>query len=111
MNATREIGLRSFLGSSLRLSVYTDDAADYAAASNDRRPVPVVAVLVGDTVIGWKSSTQEYVTTPTAKQRVFPCAMRLRRRYSQRVVLEFLQLQLRGMRVDIFGDYEGSKVI
>ena len=42
VNATKEIGLRFAQGSGLRLSVYAD--ADYAAASNDRRPVSGVAV-------------------------------------------------------------------
>ena len=37
VNATKEIGLRFVRGSVIRLSVYAD--VDYAAASNDRRPV------------------------------------------------------------------------
>ena len=53
--STRD-GLRFVRGFGLRLSVYADDA-DYAAASNDRMSVSGVAVMLGDTVIGWKSST------------------------------------------------------
>ena len=51
-------------GYSMRLSdsVYCADA-DYAAASNDRRPVSGVAVNLGGTVIVCKSSTQKCVTT------------------------------------------------
>ena len=41
--------------------MYAD--ADYAAASNDRRSVSGVAVMLGDTAIGWKNSTQKCVTT------------------------------------------------
>ena len=62
-NATNGIDLRLVRGSGLKLSVYAD--ADYVAASNDRRSVSGMAVLVGDTAIGWKSSTQKCVTTAT----------------------------------------------
>ena len=65
MNATKNIGLRFIRGSGLRLSVYAD--ADYAAASNDRRSVSGVAEILGDTAIGWKSSTQKCVTTATCE--------------------------------------------
>ena len=43
--------------------MYAD--ADYAAASNDQRFVSDVAVMLVDTAIGWKSSTQKCVTTAT----------------------------------------------
>ena len=65
MNATKTIGSRFVRGSGLRLSVYAD--ADYAAASNDRRSVSGVAVVLGDSAIGWKSSTQKCVTTATCE--------------------------------------------
>ena len=52
VNATKNIGLRFARGSGLKLSVYAD--ADYAAVSNDRRSVPCVAEILGDTTIGWK---------------------------------------------------------
>ena len=45
--------------------MYAD--ADYAALSNNRRSVSGVAVMLGDTAIGWKSSTQKYVTTATCE--------------------------------------------
>ena len=59
VNATKEVGLRFVRGSGL--SVYAD--ADDAAASNDPRSVSGVAVMLGNTAIGWKSSTQKCVTT------------------------------------------------
>ena len=81
MNATKEIGLRFVRDFGLRLSVYAD--ADYAAVSNDRRSVSDVAVMLGDTPLDWKSSTQKCVTTTTYEQSMLPYAMRLRRRYPQ----------------------------
>ena len=45
--------------------MYAD--ADYAAASNDQRPVLGVAVTLGDTTICWRSSTQKCVTTATCE--------------------------------------------
>ena len=63
VNATKEICLRFLRGSGLRLYVYIN--ADYAEASNDRRSVADIAVMLGDTAIGWKSSTQKCVTTAT----------------------------------------------
>ena len=50
VNATKEIDLRFVRGSGLRLSVYV--GANYAAASNGRRSVSDVAVMLGDTAIG-----------------------------------------------------------
>ena len=50
---------------SLKLCVYAD--ADYAAASNDRRSVSDVVVILEDTTIDWKSSTQNCVTTTSCK--------------------------------------------
>ena len=41
--------------------------AGYAVASNYRRSKSGVAVVLGDTVIGWKSSTQKCVTTTTCE--------------------------------------------
>ena len=61
VNATKDIGLRFVRGSELKLYVYAD--ADYAAASSDRRFVSGVAVVLGDTAISWKNSTQQCVTT------------------------------------------------
>ena len=78
VNATKEMGLRFVRGSGLRLSVYED--VNFAAASNDRRSVSGVAVMLGDTAIGLKSSTQKCVTTVLCEAEY---AMRLRRRYSQ----------------------------
>ena len=60
-NSTKEIGLKFVRGSGLKRSVLAD--ADYAAASNDQRSVSGVAVVVEDTAIGWKSSTQKCVIT------------------------------------------------
>ena len=45
--------------------MYTD--ADYAVASNSRRSVSGVEVMLDDTALAWKSSTQKYVTTATCE--------------------------------------------
>ena len=45
--------------------MYVD--ADYAGASDSRRSVAGLAVLLGDTAIGSKSSTQKSVTTATSE--------------------------------------------
>ena len=59
--STKKIGLKFVRGSGLKLSVHAD--TDYAAASNDRRSVSGVAVMMlGDTAIGWPSSAQKCVT-------------------------------------------------
>ena len=46
----KEIGPRFVLGSDLKFSVYADD--DYAAASNHRRSMSGVSVMLWNTVIG-----------------------------------------------------------
>ena len=53
--------------------MYAD--ADYAAASTDRRSVSGLAVMLGDTAIGWKSSTQKCVTKATCEAE-YGCPMR-----------------------------------
>ena len=109
VNATKEMGLRFVRGSGLRLSVYAD--ADYAAASDDRRSVSGVAVMLGDTAIGWKSSTQKCVTTATCEAEYVALCDASKGALFPRAVLVFLQPELSGMRVDIFGDNEGAKAI
>ena len=107
MNATKEIGLRFVCGSGLKLSVYAD--ADYAAASNDRRSVSGVAVILRDTAIGWKSSTQKCVTTATCETEYVALYDASKEALFMRAVLVFLQPDLTGMRMEIFGDNEGAK--
>ncbi|CAN0084350.1 unnamed protein product, partial [Ascophyllum nodosum] len=101
--------LRFVRGSGLRLSVYAD--ADYAAVSNDRRSVSGVAVMLGDTAIGWKSSTQKCVTTATCEAEYVALCDASKEALFTRAVLVFLQPELSGMRVDIFGDNEGAEAI
>ena len=110
VNATKEIGLKFVWGSGLRLLVYAD--ADYAAASNDRRPVSSVAVMLGDIAIGWKSTTQKCVTTATWEAKyVALCDASKDALFTKKAVLVFLQPELSGTRIDLFGDNEGSKAI
>ena len=52
-------------GSGLKRSVFED--ADYAAVSNNRRSMSDVAVVLGDTAISWKTSTQKCKTTATCE--------------------------------------------
>ena len=47
MNSTKEIGLMCVRGSGLKLPVFT--YADYVAASNDRKSVSDVTVMLGGT--------------------------------------------------------------
>ena len=57
----KETGLRFVCGSGLKLSVFT--GADYVVVSINRRSVSDVAVVLGDTAISWKTSTQKCMTT------------------------------------------------
>ena len=109
MKTTKEIGLRFVLGYGLRLSVYTD--ADYVVASNDRRSVSGIPVILGDTAIGWKSSTQKCVTTARCEAEHVALCDASKEALFTRTVLVFLQPDLTRMRVDIFGDNEGAKAI
>ena len=107
VNASKMIGLRFVRASVLKLSVYAD--ADYAAASNDLRSVSGIAVVLGDTAIGWKSSTQKYVTTATCEVEYVAFCEASKEALFMRAVLVFLQPDLSGMRIEIFGDNEGAK--
>ena len=111
VNATKEVGLRFVRGSGLRLSVYAD-AADYAAASNDPRSMSgVVAAVLGDTAIGWKSSAQKCVTTEACEAEYLALCDTSKEAFFTRAVLVFLQPELSGMRIEIFGDNEGAKAM
>ena len=109
VNTTEEIGLRFVRGSGLRLSVYVD--ADYAAASNDRRSVSGVAVMLGDTAIGWESSTQKCVTTATCEAEYIALCDASKEALFTSAVLVFLQPEPSGMQVDVFGDNEGAEAV
>ena len=93
----------------MRLSVFAD--ADYAAAANDRRSLSGVAVMLGGTAIDWKSSTQKCVTTATCEAEYVALCDAAKEAIFTRAVLTFLEPQLTGMCVDIFGDNEGSRAI
>ncbi|CAM9961521.1 unnamed protein product [Ascophyllum nodosum] len=109
VNTTKEIGLKFVRGFGLKLSAYAD--ADYAAASNDRRSVSGVAVVLGDTAIDWKSSAQKCVTTTTCEAEYVALCVASKEALFTRAVLVFLQPELSDMRVDIFGDNEAAKAI
>ena len=109
VNATKEIGSRFVLGSGLKLSVHAD--ADYAAASNDRRSVSGIAIMLGDTAIGWKSSTQKCVTTATCEAEYVALCDASKEALFMRAVLVFLQTDLTVLRMPIFCDNEGAEVI
>ena len=110
VNATKEIGLRFVRGSGLRLSVYAD--ADCARHPTIEGPCRVyVAVILGDTAISWKSSTRKCVTTATCEAEYVALCDAAKEAIFERAVLVFLQPQLAGMCVDIFGDNEGAMAI
>ena len=85
--------------------------ADYAATSNGRRSVSGGAVILDDTAFGWKRSKQKYVTTATCEAECVALCDGSKEAKFTRAGWAFLQPKLRGMRVDIFVDYEGSKAI
>ena len=96
-------------GSGLKLSVFA--YVNCAAASNGRRSVSGLAVMLGDTATSWKSSTQECVTTATREAEYDALCDAFKEALFMRAALAFLQPELTGTRVDIFGDNEGAKVI
>ena len=68
--------------------------------------------MLGDTAIGWQSSTQKYVTTVTCEaEYVAPCDTSKEEALFTRAISVFLQQELSGVRVGIFGDNKGSKAI
>ena len=107
VNSTEEIGLKFVRGSGLKLTVFAD--VTYAAASNDQRSVSGVAVVLGDTAIGWKSSTQKRVTTATCKAEYVALCDSPKEALFMRAVLVFLQPELTGMRAYVFGDMKARK--
>ena len=66
--------------------------------------------MLGDTGIGWKSSTQKYVTTTTCEAEYVALYDAAKEALFTRAVSVFLQPTLSSMQVDIFGDNEGAKV-
>ena len=67
--------------------------------------------MLGDTGIGWKSSTQKCVTTATSEAEYVALCDASKEALFTRAVLVFIQSELSGMRVDIFGNNEGAKAI
>ena len=104
VNSTKEMGQKSVCCPGVRLAVFAD--ADYAAASDDRRFVSCVAVILGDTAISWKG-----FTTATCETEYVALCDTSKEAFFMRAVLVFLQPELTGIRVYVFGDTEGSKAI
>ena len=67
--------------------------------------------MLGDTAIGWKSSTHKCVTAATCEAEYVALCDASEEALFTRAVLVFLPPELSGMRVDIFGDDEGGKAI
>ena len=70
-----------------------------------------MAVLLGDTATSWKSSTQKCVTAATCEAEYVALCDASKEALFMRAVLGFLQPQLAGMCIDIFGDNEGAMAI
>ena len=81
------------------------------AVSNDRRSVSGVAVILGDTAISWKSSTQKCVTIVTCETEPVAFCDASKEALFMRTVLVFLPPELTGMIIGIFGDNEGAKAV
>ena len=110
VNATKDIGLRFVCGSRLRFLVFAD--ADYTAALNYLRSLSIVAVMLGDTAISWKTSMRKCVTTSTCKAGYVALCDAAKEAILEKEILAYLQPQLAGMMcIDIFGDNEGSMAI
>ena len=110
VNATKEISLRFVRGFGLKLSVCAD--TDYMSASNDRRSVSGLAVMLGDTAIDWKSSTHKCVTMATYEaEYVALCGASKKGLFHKSGFGYFLQSELSDMRVYIVSVNEGSKAI
>ena len=67
--------------------------------------------MLEDTAIGWKSSTQKCVTMATCEAEYVALCDASKETLSIKAVLVFLQPDLSGMRVDVFGDNEGAKAV
>ena len=87
------MGLRFVRGFGPKLSIVYANA-DFAAASNDRRSVSGAAVLLGDTYIVWKSSTQKCVMTATCEAEYVVLCDASKEALFMRAVLIFLQLSV-----------------
>lgn len=83
----------------LIICVYTD--TDYAAASSDRLYVSGIAMALGDTAIGRKSSTQKCATIAACKAEYVGLCDASKEALFTRTVLVFLQPNLIGMRAAI----------
>ena len=80
-------------------------------ASNYRRSVSRVAVILGDIAINSKSSTQKCVTTAACETEYVALCDAAKEAIFERAVLFFLQPQLTRMRADIFEHNEGAMAI
>ena len=109
INSTKDIGLKFVRGSGQKLSVFAD--AGYAAASNDRRFVSSVAVMLGDTAIGWKSFTQKFISTVTCEAEYVALWDASKEALFMRAVSIFLQPKLSGMRIYFPGNNEGAEAV
>ena len=67
--------------------------------------------MLGDIAITWKSTTQKCVAMATCEAEYVALCDASKDALFTRAVLVFLRPELSGMRVDIFGDNEGSKAI
>ena len=110
LKATKDLGEGKFRrGGDLKLSFFAH--ADYADRSNDRRSVPCVATLLGNTAVSARSTTRHCVTLSTSEVEYVAMPHRAKTALAIKAVLDTVQSHLSGRAIDMHEDSEGANTL
>ena len=93
----------------MKLSLFAD--ADCASRCNDRRSVPGVAVMLGNTAVSASTTTQHRATLSTNEEEYVAMYHEAKTTLAIKAVLDFVQPHLNGRAIDISKDHDGVKAL
>ena len=106
LHVTRGMALTFLRGSGLDLTAPSD--SDYADKSIDKRSVSGTVITLGGAAVSWASSTQRYVTLPTAEAEYEALGEGVKEALFTGAVLSYICPDLSGSCVQVFEDNQGA---
>ena len=84
---------------------------DYVDRCNDRQSVSGVVVILGNTGVSARSTTQHCVMLSTSEAKYVAMPRETKTSLVTQVVLDFVQPHLSGRAIDMYADNEGVKAL
>ena len=109
LTATRDVGVVFRRGRGVKRSLFAD--TDYSNRCNNRRSVPGVMVMLGNTALSARSTMKRCVTLSTSEAECVAIAHGAKIALAIKAVLDFVRPHLSGRAIDMYEDNEEAKAL